>query len=123
MQDLFCQQQSGDNFNWIVALFRDDGAPETIQRANNVSLRTYYPIRFNGKGEPKPLWRPYLFIEFRRSLTLQICRSTNKFLKVLSMRNEEGVLEPTLVPKHAIDESLELVRMGKFNERSFTRKF
>jgi hypothetical protein len=39
------------------------------------------------------------------------------------MRNEEGVLEPTLVPKHAIDESLELVRMGKFNERSFTRKF
>jgi hypothetical protein len=123
MQDLFSSQPSTDNFHWIVAMFRADGAPETIRRANDVSLSTYYPIRFNGRGEPKPLWMNYLFIEYKRNLTLSVCRATSKFLKILNTRDEYGRLTPALVRHNAINESLELVKMGKFNDKSLTRRF
>jgi hypothetical protein len=112
-----------ENLQWIVALFSGNGATDVIRKANDAELRTFYPIRFNGRGEPVPMWRNYLFVEFRDILTLQICRSTNKFLNVISMRNKEGDLEPVLLPKNTINEQLELALAGKFNERLLFRRF
>lgn len=122
MEDLFTQQVS-DNFHWVVGVFAGNGATEAIKVANYVPLRTYYPIRFNVKGEPVPMWRSYLFIEFHRRLTNEVCRSSNKFIKVLSMRDEDGVEYPVLVRKNAIDEHMALLLSGKFNERTIRRRF
>ena len=122
MMDLFGDVIQSD-FSWIVATFQGTGASEVIKRANDVPLMTYYPLKINENGVPTPLWRNYLFIEFRGMLTLQICRSTTKFLQVLSCHDEEGTLRPVLVRKSAIDKNLALVRQGTFNSRQFTRKF
>jgi hypothetical protein len=120
---MFNNPQQNVDFSWIVAVFKGSGAVDAMKIANNVPLKTYFPIKFDAKGVPLPLWRNYLFIEFRENLTAQICRSTNKFIKVLSMRDKEGTLRPVLVRKTAIDESLGLIIMGKFNERSHYRRF
>lgn len=122
MLDLF-SQQSTEDFKWIVAVFASTGAVEAIRLANEVPLKTFYPIRFNGRGEPMPLWRPYLFIEYRRILTTQICRSTNKFIKVLTMRDNEGFEYPVMVRKNAIDEHMSLLLRGQFNAKVFKRRF
>lgn len=123
MLDLFCQQSSIDDFHWIVGLFSGCGATDAIKRANDVPLRTFYPIKFNGRGEPVPLWRSYLFIEFRECLTLQICRSTKSFLKIINMRDNAGQEYPVMVRKGAIDEHLKLLLSGRFNDKSITRPF
>jgi hypothetical protein len=123
MRDLFMDTQQIENFSWIVAMFTNGGAPEVIRRANDVPLKTFYPIRFNGKNEPVPMWRNYLFIEFRENLTLQICRTTNRFLRIISAHDKEGNLKPILVRKNAIAESLELFQQGRFNDRIHLRRF
>lgn len=122
MQDLFAPQAQND-FKWVVAVFANTGATEAIRKANEVPLKTFYPIRFNHKGLPVPLWRHYLFIEFRNSITAQVCRSTTKFIKVLTMRDEEGIEYPVMVRKNAIDEHMGLLLAGKFNSRSTVRRY
>jgi hypothetical protein len=121
MQDLFTTQ-SQENFNWVVAVFANTGAVEAIRKANEVPLKTFYPVRFNGRGEPQPLWRNYLFIEHREILTSQICRSVNKFIRVLTMRDNEGIEYPVMVRKNAIDEHLKLLLSGKFNNKTYMRR-
>lgn len=122
MLDLFASQTQ-DDFKWVVAVFANTGAVEVIRRANDVPLRTFYPIRFNVKGEPIPLMRPYLFIEFRNTVTAQICRSTRKFIKVITMRDDEGIEYPVMVRKNAIDEHLSLMLAGRFNSKTHTRRY
>jgi hypothetical protein len=112
-----------DDFCWIVAIFTGSGASEAIRKAHGMQLKTYFPVRFNGKNEPIPMWRNYLFVEFREQLTLQICRSTTKFLKILSFHDEEDVLRPILVRKNAINEHIEMMMQGKFNEKCPIRRF
>jgi hypothetical protein len=122
MLDLFdnCTQSE---FQWVVAIFQKTGATEAIKRANEAQLRTYYPIKLNYNGEPTPLWRNYLFIEFKESLTLNLCRSSFSFLKIISVHDEEGILRPVLVPKNAIDENLKLLHQGRFNDIQYRRRF
>jgi hypothetical protein len=122
VQDLFAPQAQNE-FKWVVAVFANTGATEAIRKANEVPLKTFYPIRFNHKGLPVPLWRHYLFIEFRNSITAQVCRSTKKFIKVITMRDDEGIEYPVLVRKNAIDEHLGLLLSGKFNSRPTIRRF
>jgi hypothetical protein len=122
VQDLFAPQTQND-FKWVVAVFANTGAIEAIRKANEVPLRTFYPIRFNQRGQPVPLWRPYLFVEYRRTLTAQICRSTKKFIKVITMRDEEGIEYPVMVRKNAIDEHMGLLLSGRFNSRTTVRRF
>lgn len=121
--DLFTQHQNEENYRWIVCFFRNGGAVDAIRRANEIPLRTYYPIRFNQRNQAIPLWRNYLFIEFQGMLTIQTCRSTNKLLKILSTRDDEGRLFPVLLKKEYIDKSREMMLAGKFNERKFLRQF
>jgi hypothetical protein len=122
MFDLFNNQQSTDDFLWIVAIFAGTGAIDAIRKANDVQLRTFYPIRFNIRGEPQPLWRPYLFIEHKDVITAKICRSTTKFIKVITMRDEFGIEYPVLVRKNSIDESLGLLLSGRFNSKTYSRR-
>jgi hypothetical protein len=122
VQDLFTPQAQTD-FKWVVAVFANTGATEAIRKANEVPLKTFYPIRFDQKGQPVPLWRHYLFIEFRNTLTAQVCRSTKKFIKVITMRDEEGIEYPVLVRKNAIDEHMGLLLSGRFNSRSTIRRY
>jgi hypothetical protein len=121
MYDLFTQVQP-DDFHWVVGLFAGSGATDAIRKANEVPLKTFYPIRFNGNGEPIPLWRPYLFIEHREDLTTMICRSTKKFIKILSMRDKWGQEYPVKVRKNAIDDHLTLLMSGRFNDRNYKRR-
>jgi hypothetical protein len=123
MIDLFSDQKENDDFMWVVGVFANGGAIDAIRRTNEVALKTYFPIKFNGRQEPVPLWRNYLFIEFREFITLQICHSTSKFIKVLSMRDDDDQLRPVLVRKSAIDENQSMVLFGKFNDISYKRKF
>jgi hypothetical protein len=120
--DLFTGKQI-DNFKWIVAIFNGDGATLVIIRAHRCNLATYYPIRLNNHGDPVPLFKNYLFVEFREYITLDICRSTSNFIKVLSAHDEEGLLRPVLVPRNAIDQNRAMVMAGRFNERSLQRQF
>jgi hypothetical protein len=129
--DLFAPKTNGyhylqpieDPFRWCVAVFMADGASVTIRRANAVPLRTFYPIRFNGKGEPIPLWRNYLFLEWREQTTLEICRTTIHFIRIISARDKEGVSHPIFVRRNGIQESMAMVLEGRFNERVIERRF
>ena len=56
----------------MVGVFRDDGASKVIIKANTIPLATYYPIRFNKQGEPTPLFRNYLFLEFQEYITINV---------------------------------------------------
>lgn len=122
MQDLF-NQQSTEDFHWVVAVFASTGAVEAIKKANEVPLKTFYPIRFNGRGEPMPLWRPYLFIEYREILTAHVCRSTRKFIKVLQMVDNDGRSYPIMVRKDAINEHMSLLLRGHFDDKIYKRRF
>lgn len=122
VQDLF-DQQSVNDFHWIVAVFANTGAVDVIRKANEVPLKTFYPIRFNGRGEPIPMWRHYLFIEFRQFITAEICRSTKKFIKVITMRDNFGIEYPVMVRKNAINEHMGLLLSGKFNDKLRMRRF
>jgi hypothetical protein len=124
MFDLFTNPPQTDDFHWLVALFAGAGATEVIKRANDIPLKTFYPFKFNGKNEPIPMWKNYLFIQFVDDITIQICRSTNKFLKFIDAFDPETeVRKPVLVRKNAINESLELFHQGKFNDRVYLRRF
>jgi hypothetical protein len=122
MLDLFAPQEVTDTFQWIVALFAGSGAVEAIKRANDIPLKTYYPIRFNGRGEPIPLWKNYLFMQYQENLTTQLCHSTRQFIKILSMRDDEGKIYPILVRKEAISENMRLLVSGRFNDKSYRRR-
>jgi hypothetical protein len=97
-RDLFAAPVNGhkytklveDSFRYICGVFSGDGAVQILRRANQIPLATYFPIRFNVKGEPVPLWRSYLLIEFREGVTINLCRTTSHFLKVVSERDEDG---------------------------------
>jgi transcription antitermination factor NusG len=131
MKDFFATQINGyhhlkpleDPFRWVVAIFSADGAVQAIIRANKSDLKTYYPIRFNAKSEPIPLFRNYVFVEFRKYITIDLCRETPNFIKVISAHDDEGMLRPVLVRRSAIDEHRAMILAGKFNERSINRQF
>jgi hypothetical protein len=131
VRDLFAAPVNGhkyikpveDSFRYICVVFNGDGAVQILQRANQIPLATYFPIRFNGKGEPVPLWRSYLLIEFREGVTINLCRTTSRFLKVVSERDEEGLLRPILVKRDAVKQSMAMVLEGKYNERAIDRRF
>jgi hypothetical protein len=112
-----------DPFRWIVGMFKENGAQQAIIRANKCDLLTYYPIRFNGKGEPVPLWRNYLFMEYRRFVTLELFHKVPNFIKVITERDDDGLVRPVLVRRNGIEESMKLVMMGRFNARSLKRRF
>jgi hypothetical protein len=112
-----------DPFRYICGVFSDDGAVEVIKRANAIPLVTYFPIRFNGKGEPVPLWRSYLLVEFREGVTINLCRTSSNFLKIVSERYKDGLQYPVLVRKSSIAQSMAMVLEGKYNERIVNRQF
>jgi hypothetical protein len=131
MRDLFSSAANGyhylspldDPFRWVCGLFAGDGAVQIIIRANENGLKTYYPIRRNIKGEYEPLWRSYLFIEWRETVTIDLCRTTTRFLRLISERDEAGNVQPVLVRRDAINESLRLMTQGKFDDVTFRRQF
>jgi hypothetical protein len=123
MLDLFSNYQHITEFSWILAIFRDRGATEAIKRACDIPLKFYYPLKFNIKGEPVPMWRPYLFLEYRDSITLDICRNTKKFIDVYSMKDDEGNKHPVMVRNSSINEHRDLLITGKFNEHIRKRRF
>jgi hypothetical protein len=86
-------------------------------------LATYFPIRFNARGEATPLWRAYLFAEFRDGITIDILRSTSKFIRIISERDDEGIYQPVLVRRNAVQESMAMVMEGKYNERIIERRY
>jgi hypothetical protein len=112
-----------DTFRWIVGVFQADGAVQVIKRAYEHELATFYPIRINRRGEYVPLWANYLFVEFRELVTIQLCRSTSKFLQIISTHDEEGILRPVFARRNAIEETLRLLAQGKFNELEYKRRF
>jgi hypothetical protein len=112
-----------DMFRWCVCVFSGDGAIQAISKTNKRNLLTYYPIRFNSKGEPIPLWRNYLLVEFREYVTIEVCREVPKFIQMLSAHDDDGILRPILVKRNAIDENKAMVLAGKYNERQLIRKF
>jgi hypothetical protein len=119
--DLF--ETKVDTFRWIVAVFSGDGASWVIRRAKRHELATYYSIRINRLGDYVSLWKDYLFVEFRKGITIDLCHSTAKFLKVVSVHDEEGLLQPVLLRRSAIYESLRLMTQGRFDEKIFMRRF
>jgi hypothetical protein len=131
MHDLFAPKFNGhsylspldDPFRWVCAMFASDGAVQIIRRANAKDLKTFYPIRRKIQGEYAPMWRSYLFIEFREGVTINLCRTTTHLIKVVSERDKDGLVHPVLVRKDGIKESLRLVMMGKFDESQFKRQF
>jgi hypothetical protein len=123
MLNLFEENSTIRDFNWIVATFQGCGASDVIRRANEIPLKTYYPLRMNIYGNLVPLWRNYLFLEFRESITIPICRSTFKFINIISTHDDEGTLKPVFVPKNAICENLNLVQSGIFDNKIYSRRF
>ena len=130
MKDLFSAAPNGhaylkpvkDEFRWIVAVFTADGAAQISQRAHKHDLKIFNPIRGNIHGEYTPLWRAYLFIEWREAITIELCRTTSHFIRIISERGDEGLLRPVLVRKEAINESMKLMTMGKFDDVVFQRR-
>jgi hypothetical protein len=112
-----------DPFRWVCAMFASNGAVQIIRRAYAKDLKTFYPIRRNLQGEYAPIWRSYLFIEFREGVTINLCRTTTHFIKIVSERNKDGLITPVMMRKDGIKESLRLVTMGKFDESQFKRQF
>ena len=132
MRDLFASKLNGhaylppieDPFRWVVAVFSTDGAVQVIRRVNASErpLKMYYPIRLKHNGRYVALWANYLFIEFIEGVTIELCRTTTKFIRVISARNNDGIVRPVMVRKNAIAESLRLMTQGKFNYKVPLRK-
>jgi hypothetical protein len=120
--DIF--NEENDLFRWMVAIFSGSGASDIIQRANVCGLKSYYPLRFNAKGEYVPLWKNYLFLEFREGVSLELCRTTSKFLRVVSARDiDSDISKPVLVRRDAIAENMKLIEDGSFNPVAHQRQF
>jgi hypothetical protein len=131
-KDLFAPKTNGhaylapldDPFRWVVCLFSGNGASDVIQRANGCGLQSYYPLRFNEKGEPRPLWANYLFLEFKEGISIELCRTTSKFIRVVSARDVgSDISKPVLVPRNAIAESMKMITDGKFDTVAHQRQF
>jgi hypothetical protein len=121
--DLFNNREI-DEFRWIVAQFSGSGATRAIIKANTCNLSTYYPLRINKDGEPVPLWANYLFMEFREFVTIDICRNTPRFIKIISARDHgSDIVHPIMVRRNAIAENMKMIMDGRFNERVFVRPF
>jgi transcription antitermination factor NusG len=117
--DLFQNQPKENNFYWIVGVFSGNGALEAIRRAIDYHLQIYYPHKLNQNNQLVPLWKNYLFIEYVPKISVQICRNATRFIKIISIDGE-----PVLVRHDAIDESLQLLKLGKYNDRvTFIRRF
>ena len=56
-------------------------------------------------------------------MTINLCRTTTQFIKVVSERDEEGLMHPVLVKREAVKQSMAMVLEGKFNERIIERRF
>ena len=112
-----------DDFRWICAVFQSDGAIQIIKRAKERDIQIFYPIRRNVEGNYVPMWRPYLFVQWKDGITINLCRSTAKFIKIISTKDEDGISRPVLVKRDAVGESLRLVTMGKFDEKAYERRF
>jgi hypothetical protein len=110
-------------FRWICAVFSSDGAVQIIKRAKDHDLASFYPIRRNHQGEYVPMWRPYLFVQWKEGITINLCRTTAKFIKIISARGDDGIMQPVLVRRCGVAESLRLVTMGKFDEKAYERRF
>jgi hypothetical protein len=111
-----------DEFRWIVGVFKGDGATQVIQRAHKKELKTFYPIRRNIRGEYTPLWKAYLFIQFVEGVSIELCRTTSDFIRIISERDGDGLAMPVLVRKDGINESMKLMTMGKFDDVVFKRR-
>jgi len=125
MKDLFGAPKTNGHsypFYWVCAVFNGDGAVEVIKRAYQSDIKTYFPIRKNHRNEYVPLWRSYLFVEWRETVTIDLCRTTTRFIKIVSERDEDGILHPILVRKDGINESLRMVTKGKFDDVTFQRR-
>ena len=121
--DLFSGKEI-DDFRWCIAIFVSNGASQIIQKANAVPLATFYPIFINKACEYVPVFRNYLFIEFKESSTYKLCHSSLNFVRMITARDVDGdVYKPILVRRDAIKESVELLRQGKFNELEVKRRF
>jgi hypothetical protein len=119
MLDLFGDGcATSEDFKWAVAIFKANGAIQVIKRASDYHLKTYYPFKRNKFGDFIPLWRNYLFIQFQQYRTMCVCRTTSNFIKILSIENS-----PILVRKEAINESMRLLQLGKFDDVIFKRPF
>jgi hypothetical protein len=113
-----------DPFRWMVAIFSGSGASDIIQRANGCGLKSYYPLRFNVHGEARPLWKNYLFLEFREGISIELCRTTSKFIRVVSARDiDSDISKPVLVRRDAIAENMKLIEDGSFNAVAPRRQF
>jgi hypothetical protein len=131
MPDLFGTKTNGhsylepieDQFRWVVAVFSGSGATEVIKRANERGFKTYFPIRINKRGDYVPLWANYLFIEFQEGVSIELCRTTTRFIKLISARDDDGILYPIMVRRDGINESLRLMMQGQFDVRPQQRPF
>lgn len=98
-------------FQWIVGVFRPGGATEIIKRANDIPLKTYYPLRLTNDDKTEPLWSNYLFIEFLENISIQICKTTSRFIKIL--RHLDG--DPITVPDEVINKHQQLLQTGYYD--------
>jgi transcription antitermination factor NusG len=87
-----------------------------------MTLRHSTPYRRNHKNEYVPLWRSYLFIQFVEGVSIELCRTTSHFIRIISERDDDGLMQPILIRKDAINESLKLMTMGKCDDVVFQRR-
>jgi hypothetical protein len=113
-----------DPFRWLISLFGQGGATLAIIKANKLGLSTYYPIRINANGDPTPLWRNYLMIEFRDFVTIDLCRNTPHFINIISARDPgDDLSRPVMVRRHAVQQNMEMVLAGHFDAVAHQRAF
>jgi hypothetical protein len=112
-----------DKFRWVVGVFRDDGASHTLVRAAANGLKVFYPVKTNIRGEYLPIFKNYLFIEYDEHKTLDVCRATSKFIRVISARDDEGIVRPIMVRRDHIKETMTTVLAGRFNALPTNRRF
>src|SRR5450432_1731952 len=113
-----------DKFRWLTSVFGQDGAIKAIIKANKIGLSTYYPFRTNAKGDLVPMWRNYLMIEFREFTTIDLCRNTPHFIKLISARDRDSdISQPVMVRRNAILENIKLVMAGHFDPVAQHRAF
>jgi hypothetical protein len=61
------------------------------------------------------------FIEF---VTIDVCRNTPSFVKIISARDPDSdIVEPVMVRRGAIAESMRMLVAGKFNDVAVQRPF
>jgi hypothetical protein len=131
-KDLFAPKTNGhsylapidDPFRFLISVFGQDGATRAIIKANKLDLSTYYPTRTNIKGDVVPLWRNYLMIEFWEFVTIDLCRNTPHFIKLISARDPDSDLShPVMVRRNAVKQNMAMVLAGEFDAIAPRRRF